>query len=66
VNHQERGLVTMNIANYINQCANHYCILPSLLMEDDGLVNLIKSMRQSDASDVVMIELINSYIQDNY
>jgi hypothetical protein len=56
----------MNIANYINECANHYCILPSLLMEDDGLVNLIKSMRQSDASDVVMIELINSYIQDNY
>ena len=56
----------MNIANYINQCANHYGIMPSLLIEDDGLVNLIKSMRESGASDVVMIELINSYIQDNY
>mgnify|MGYP006294819259 CR=1 FL=1 len=59
-------LVAMNIANYINQCANHYGIMPSLLIEDDGLVNLIKRMRESGASDVVMIELINSYIQDNY
>jgi hypothetical protein len=57
----------INIANQlISNAASAYCIHPSILIEDDGFVALLKNLIQDSASMQVCIEALHTYINENF
>lgn len=66
--HRTKGLVTMKhtATQLISSAASAYCIHPSILIEDDGFVSLLKDLLKKQASWSVCVEALHTYINENF
>ena len=46
--------------------ASAYCIHPSILIDDDGFVTLVKDLLKKQASWSVCVEALHTYINENF
>jgi hypothetical protein len=50
----------------ISSTANAYGIHPSILIENDGFVTLLKNLLKENASWSVCVEALHTYINENF
>ena len=50
----------------ISSTASAYCIHPSILIDDDGFVTLLKDLLKKQASWSVCVETLHTYINENF
>ena len=50
----------------ISSTASAYCIHPSILIENDGFVALLKNLLKANVSWSVCVEALHTYINENF
>jgi hypothetical protein len=58
--------MTHTATQLISSTANAYCIHPSILIENDGFVALLKNLLKENASWSVCVEALHTYINENF